>query len=488
MDMAQPVAVTGVATLRGPADAGIGPEPIALLAAAAHAAAADSGEPGLLSALDGISVVQQLTWQYDDLAGRLADRLGVKPAWAEVGPVGGDTPLTLIAAAAERISSGASRVELVCTAEALASLRQAAVTKVEPGWSRNPGGVFQVPDDWRGTERMRRLGIDWPVRVYPLFENALRARLGQSFAVAQGWTGRIYSRFTEVADEVAAAWNPGRLEPEEILTPSPANRMVCWPYPLRVNSLLAVDQAAAVLLTAPDVLPGGVYLLGVACGADSRDVLDRPDLSRSAGLQRVFDTVLKETATTVEDLTALDLYSCFPVVPKLAALALRISDDRPLTVTGGMNAFGGPGNGYSLHAVARAVEVLRSRGGRALIHANGEYLTKHAAAVLGGSVVPPQFSRLSAPEPGPAWHDGAAESLTVETYTAEFSRGGIPEHGWVIGRTNGGARVAGTVGDVATLRELTDPENEPIGRCGRLVETDSTVPEFWFDGTRTRRS
>ena len=24
-----------------------------------------------------------------------------------------------------------------------------------------------------------------------------------------------------------------------------ANRMVCWPYPMRVNSLLMVDQAAA---------------------------------------------------------------------------------------------------------------------------------------------------------------------------------------------------------------------------------------------------
>ena len=487
------VVLAGVAHLRAnrERDPKAGREPLALLAEAARAAAEDAGIPDVLARLDGVSVVQQLTWTYDDLAGRLAHDLGAPAARAEVGRVGGDTPLTLLAGAADRISRGESRVELVCAAEALSSLKEAMTAGADLGWSEGPGGPFAVPDDWRGTPRMRDLHLDLPIRVYPLFENAVRARLGQSFDEAQAWTGRIYAGFSEVSTSIAAAWNPGRVDAADVVAVTPVNRMVCWPYPMRVNSLLMVDQAAAVLLIsselAADASPA-VHLLGTVAGEDSRDIFERPSFAGSAALAGVLTGVLADTSTTVDDLVALDLYSCFPVVPKLAALALGIDGDRPLTTTGGMNAFGGAGNGYSLHAVVTTVQALRERGGRGLVYANGEYLTKHAAAVFGTDPAPPSRRELPPPPAGPRRSagptPGTEENLIVETYTVEFGRDGTPTRGWVIGRTEAGTRSVGLTTDPVVLAELTDPGREPIGRPGLLAAGDGPATFRFAEGLR----
>ena len=40
--------------------------------------------------------------------------------------------------------------------------------------------------------------------------------------------------------------------------------------------------------------------------------------------------------------------------------ALGITDDRPLTVTGGLPYHGGPGSNYATHALVAMAEALRS--------------------------------------------------------------------------------------------------------------------------------
>jgi acetyl-CoA C-acetyltransferase len=61
---------------------------------------------------------------------------------------------------------------------------------------------------------------------------------------------------------------------------------------------------------------------------------------------------------------------------------LSADDPRGLTVTGGLPFFGGPGNNYSMHAVAETVHRLRVRPGtHGLVWANGGVLSKHAVGV-----------------------------------------------------------------------------------------------------------
>lgn len=100
---------------------------------------------------------------------------------------------------------------------------------------------------------------------------------------------------------------------------------------------------------------------------------------------------LEAAGIGVDDLSAFDIYSCFPCAVELGRQALGVESDdrRPLTVTGGLPYFGGPGNNYSLHAVATMADRLRDDGGTGLVTALGWYLTKHAAGVY-GSEPPPQ--------------------------------------------------------------------------------------------------
>ena len=52
------------------------------------------------------------------------------------------------------------------------------------------------------------------------------------------------------------------------------------------------------------------------------------------------------------------------------------------TLTGGLNFFGGPGNGYTVYSLAAMVEALRKDGSRpALVTANGGVMSKQAVGV-----------------------------------------------------------------------------------------------------------
>ena len=88
-----------------------------------------------------------------------------------------------------------------------------------------------------------------PIQVYPLFENALRAKHGHSIAEHQREVGELCERFSSVAARHPNAWFPEARSAEEIATPGPANRMVGFPYPKFMNAIMEVDQGAALLMT-----------------------------------------------------------------------------------------------------------------------------------------------------------------------------------------------------------------------------------------------
>src|SRR5207253_1302535 len=101
--------------------------------------------------------------------------------------------------------------------------------------------------------------------------------------------------------------------------------------------------------------------------------------------------LLESAGLTIDRLAHLDRYSCFPIAPRLTAamLGIPLDDPRPLTVTGGLPWFGGPGNNYATHAIVALVERLRAaRDAFGLVHANGWHLTKHALGIYGGAPSP----------------------------------------------------------------------------------------------------
>jgi acetyl-CoA C-acetyltransferase len=393
---------------------------------------------------------------------------------------------------AARIAAGESTVALVCSGEALASLRACAAEGVEPpGWSRDPGGPAAPAPEEYASEQMIRYGLIHPIRGYPLYENAHRAARGQSLAEAQRASAEMYAAFSAVAAGNEAAWDPVIRSAEEIEKVGEGNRMVCFPYPLRMNARMDVDQAAAVLVTSLERarelgVPRDriVHVWGGAGASDCDDLLERVSYARSPAMEASLSGALTAAEIEPSAVDALDVYSCFPVVPKIAAEVLGVPLDGGLTATGGLTSFGGPVSGYSLHAIVAVARQIRDGALVGLVYGNGEYLTKHHTLLLGAAphrrgyvgvrgAVAPRVN--GGPPPLREAADGAA---TVETFTVEFDRTGDPALGYVIGRSRDGARFAAHARDRVTLAALTDTALEAVGRAGTVEHGDDGRNHF----------
>src|SRR6195952_2429772 len=79
---------------------------------------------------------------------------------------------------------------------------------------------------------------------------------------------------------------------------------------------------------------------------------------------------------------AIELSSCFPVVPKMARRTLGLGSDVQPTVTGGLTFFGAPLNTYMTHAACAMVRKLRNGARLGLLYGQGGFVTKHHGLVL----------------------------------------------------------------------------------------------------------
>src|SRR5262249_29476284 len=145
-------------------------------------------------------------------------------------------------------------------------------------------------------------------------------------------------------------------------------------------------------------------------------------------------------------------------------LGIAAADPRPLTVTGGLPYFGGPGNNYSMHAIAETMDRVRGRPGSiGLVTALGWYLTKHAVGVYcaapkdGPFVRDDPAPRQALPDaaPAPALAREPSGPARIETFTVLHDREGVPMRGLVVGRLDDGRRfLAATPDDPDVLAGL----------------------------------
>ncbi|HUI59509.1 MAG TPA: enoyl-CoA hydratase-related protein, partial [Steroidobacteraceae bacterium] len=288
----------------------------------------------------------------------------------------------------------------------------------------------------------------------------------------------LFAPFSAIAAQNPYSSAPTGYSVEELISVTERNRIVADPYTRLLVSRDQVNQAAAVLITSVAMARKLgidsnklVYLHGYAKAAEP-DILRRPDLGASQAARLAVSAALQAAGIGQRELQYLDLYSCFPIAVFNICDGLELSprDPRGLTVTGGLPYFGGPGNSYSMHAIATLVEKLRAQpDAYGLIGANGGQMTKYAAGVYScrardfracdSSALQAQVAAQVAPgiEYDP---EGAA---TIETYTVVYGKAG-PSYGIVVGRlANGDRFLANTQeGDEETLREMIDAE--PLGR------------------------
>lgn len=469
-------------------------EPLAMLTRTARGAAENAGgDDRLLERLDTIALVGVVGWHPQNPVRLIAERLGAHPQHEYTTGIGGQVGVTLTNFVAERIMRGESELAVVVGCNNLRSLMRARAAGVMLPWIRGGEGEPElIGGDEQGTTRLETAyGMAGPPEVYPLFENALRARLGLGLSEHAERMGRLFARFTEVAAANPYAWFPVRRSAQELTTVTDENRMISYPYPKFLNAILNTDQSACLLMTSvarARTLGIGeekwIYWWG---GAHSQEeawwASERPDFATCPSMRDTILSALANAHVELEELDLIDFYSCFPIAVEMACemAGLDVDDPRGFTVTGGLPYAGGPASAYTLHSLASMVERLRERpGARGLVTGNGWYLTKHSATVLAGEPMRDGTPRegLIDPLPSAAMETApAAVAETpsgpgrIETYTVSYDRSGEPIRGIVLGRTAAGARfLANTPADPAFLREFVTAER--VGQEGTLRQVE----------------
>ncbi|RTM04971.1 MAG: acetyl-CoA acetyltransferase [Bradyrhizobiaceae bacterium] len=472
-----------------------GLEPLDLLEQALRRAEADAGAK-LLGEVQSLDVVNFLSWRYRDPEQLLAQRLGITPAHCYYGPVGGESPIRYIHEAAKRIARGECTVAAVCGAEA-----QSTATKAERAGVKLPWTPFahDVEEPKRGAAFQKplavKLGVFRPVTVYPFYEAASSAHWGQTPREAMAESGTLWSRYSEAAAKNPNAWLKRRYAPEEITTPTADNRLIAWPYNKLMVANPSVNMGGALLLTslakaralgiAEDKL---VYPLGGASAEEPRDYLLRDQFYESHPQNAVLKAVMDLAGGDGKKFDAIELYSCFPCVPKMARRTLGLSADVQPTVTGGLTFFGAPLNTYMTHAACAMVRRLREGAKLGLLYGQGGFVTKHHALVV--SKMPPRAelaqetsvqgeadrNKRTVPE----FVTEASGKGKVESFTVLYGRGGEAEHGVVMLRTADDRRTLARIpaSDSATLAHLLNMDRTPVGSLGEIAMAADGVPEW----------
>jgi acetyl-CoA C-acetyltransferase len=332
----------------------------------------------------------------DNVPLAIARRIGATPRTLIYGDVGGHTPQRLINRLCAEIHRGETRVALLAGAEAIATIKHALKHGIGLDWREELGGDFR--DEWApdkmATAYERAHGCHLPLRVYPLFEHRRAHRRGLTPAQLRAEMGALFAPFSQVAAANPHAQFPSARDPHALAAITAHNYLVSEPYTRALVAQDAVNQGAAAVLTSAGtakrlgVSPERWVYLRAHADLDERPVTERIALDRSLAQELALERVLDAAAVNVADVAHVDLYSCFPIAVFTAcdALSLDWRDARPLTLTGGLPFFGGPGNNYSMHAIAEAAARVRGdRASLALVVANGGYLSKHSVGLYSGS-------------------------------------------------------------------------------------------------------
>jgi acetyl-CoA C-acetyltransferase len=477
-----------------------------LVARAADLAFEDA--KALRDRVDVVSVVNMLTPAGPAPAAALARRVGVEPSRTEVSTIGGNSPQMLVTRAAAAIGAGQADVVLVAGGEAQRSQRirrEAGAAGSAGGGSDDRGGGRHDdalgPDEVVGDDRPgmgeaeTAAGLVAPVNVYALFESAIAHRAGHGPAEHRTALAAVMAPFTEVAAGHPCAWFPTARSAGELAAVSTDNRLVSDPFTKRLCAVLGVDQAAAVLVTslgaarAAGLADHAVFVSSATALSDVWFPAARPDLGRSPAIAAAVAHALAAAGLGIDDIGAVDLYSCFPCVVEMAAEAIGIAldDPRGLTVTGGLPYFGGPGNNYTLHAICTMTDRLRAGGGSGLVTGIGWYATKHTAGVY--SSTPP--AGFTVPDTAVAQaaidetavpvaagvDDGAGALAEVVGATVAYGPGDVPIAAPVIARLEDGRHVAAAARAEVALGELAG-----TALVGRSIVVSGTPPRYRLEG------
>ena len=313
----------------------------------------------------------------------VAERLGIRPRYADGTMVGGASFHFHLQAAMAALAAGLCDVALICYGSNQRSAGGRLVTLSEPQ-------PYEVPYKPR-----------YPISSYALAASRHMHRYG---------TTREQLAAIAVAARDWANLNPdafarGPLSVDDVL----ASRMISDPL-TRADCCLVTDGGGALVVTradrAADTQGQPVYVLGVGTALSHRQITAMADLTTTAAVEsgrRAYamaglgpddiDHVMLYDAFTLTTLLFLEDLGFCPKGeggPFAASGAIAPGGSLPVNTTGGGLSCNHPGM-YGLFTLIEAAEQLRGRCGArqvagaqtAIAHANGGVMSSQATAILG---------------------------------------------------------------------------------------------------------
>ena len=459
------------------------PDACALMLEALRRAGADAGG-GAMDRLDTLELVRVFAAPMERIPQALSDALPGLRSFPRFVVGHGTTPLMLLTRAVQRIACGEAEVCAIAGAEACRTDKRRAIALAGTG---RPPEMMQAALEALTSEDCRTHRLVTPIELYPLFENAMRAHWGQTLAQSQQESAQLWAEFSRVAAANENAWIRRAHSPQEILEPGPRNRKLCFPYNTLMVANNGVNQGAAMIVASHGaarrmgISESRMVFLGASAQAtESHDIRERENYHHSPSMQAALQEALARNAVTAEDCDLLEIYSCFPCVPKYARRVLATGADVPLSVSGGLTFAGAPIRNYMMHAACEMSTRLRDGGGkRGLLFANGGFMTEAHAIALGSEpfdAVDLRASDDAQPQADalrgaiPAFDRSYTGGAMLETYSVSHGSDGEPTQGTVVARTDTGARMFCRVPaqDRELLEWLTAGLNEPVGMRGEV--------------------
>lgn len=280
--------------------------------------------------IDSLDVVYCQSWPYDNPPGRLAEVVGAAPRRAQYSGIGGTTPLTLIAEAADRVAAGEADVCAIVAGEALATVRALRKAGQHPRWShrdpQNKPFPFEAP--FHPSEVAH--GVFQAYSTFAMRDIARRAERGFGVDEHRRALGELFAPMTAVAARNQHAWFRDERTPQEVAEVAPGNRMVAFPYTKRLVAVMDVDLGSAVIVASTDAADAmgigadrRVWVSGWRAAREPDYVSEHANLATSPGMRAALDGALAFARTSIDDVAHLDLYSCFPSSVSFAARCAR---------------------------------------------------------------------------------------------------------------------------------------------------------------------
>jgi acetyl-CoA C-acetyltransferase len=462
-------------------------EPYQLMVRAVRNAAEDAGAPALLTQLDSISVPQGM-WQYRNPGRLIAAALDCPSAKSVIADLG-VLQLTLLSDLCRAIAAGEQRIGVVTGGEAQyrelrSMITQQPVRDTHQPDDTPPPDVHHTSADPFCSDLETQRGIHLPVELFAIIESALRYEQGLSIDAHRDRVAELYSGFSEIAAANPHAWRRAPMGAEDIRNATAKNAMLAFPYTKRHCTQWNVNQGVAIVVCSVAKarqlgLDPRRWIYPVAA-AESKHVVvlaQQRRLHSHPGTILCGEQVLASAGITTADLTAAELYSCFPAAIQSFARDLRLDGVCPLTVTGAMPFAGGPFNSFSLDGVARMVEVLRAKAGGkgqarrvGLVSNLSGIFGKQACALFSNRPLATGYvyedvtkaaAAIDVPVPLDADYAGP---VTIVGYTVMFNRD-EPTHAIAICDTPTGKRTVVRAENPVLLAAMIQEEF-----CGRVIE------------------